>query len=307
VDLAGWRDGAPRLGEHAWRAWIGGLPFALVLALGLGAVLVVGAELSHAIPSAARPFGWPGPASLEAGVATMRPELVLAASLPALLWGLRTVGRLDPRVDRVDALAVRVAADALLLVAAVVLAGAIGAWGASAHTAHAFWGFVAAHAVLALCFYALGVLARALTRRHAVPLALGAWVWFVAVMEDLVQARVMREAGYHQLIAGQFPSWFYAAQALSPVSLYRGVLILWSKGFRDWTERAALDGAALPDWMTAGNFVLFALALWVALPLAIAGTLWWWRGRTRPLATAAAAPAADAVSGHVAQPEPADE
>ena len=288
------------MGEHAWRALLAGSPYAAILALGLGGVLVVGANLSNAIPSASRPFGWPGPASFEAGVATMRPELILATTLPALLLGLASLGRLEPRRDRLDAFAAVAAADALLLAAGTTLAAAIGGWAASTHKPDAFWGFVVAHLLLALSFHAIGALARVLARRHALPAALGAWVLFVAVMEDWVQWKVMREAGYHEIMAGNFPGWFYAAQAASPVSVYRGILILWDKGFRDWTERAALDGAALPGWMTASNFAWLALGLWVLLPLAAAGAVWWWRGRTPEAAPAPAAAVEPA-------PQPAEE
>src|SRR5581483_12146089 len=96
------------------RAW----PYALVLALGLGAVVTVGANISNAFPSQARPFGWPGPASFENAVAMVRPDIVLATTLPALLLGATALRRHDPREGGL--LPILAVDAALLLVAAFV-------------------------------------------------------------------------------------------------------------------------------------------------------------------------------------------
>lgn len=261
---------------HALPALRGAWPFAVVLAAGVGATVAVGANLSNAFPSEARPFGWPGPASFENGVAMVRPALVLATSLPALLWGATALASHSPS-RRLGPFGLAVASHAALAALSILLATAIGAWAASGGDGAAYRGFFVAHLLLAWSFYMLGLLASTLTRRHAVGAAVGLWVFPVAILDNLVQWRLFREAGYTALAAGQFPSWFYVTQALSPIAGYRATLILWRPGFRDWLEHAALDDAALPGWMTATNFALFVLLLWVVVPLLLAAAAWWGR------------------------------
>src|SRR5438067_2852838 len=122
------------------RAW----PLALALALGAGAVLVVGVNLSNAFPSQDRPFGWPGPSSFENGVAMVRPELVLATTIPALLLGVRALNRREPHADGPAALLGIFALDAMLLFLAAFVAAVIGKLGASRTTALAFVAFTVA-------------------------------------------------------------------------------------------------------------------------------------------------------------------
>lgn len=275
------RDAAAAARQAAMHA----IPYALLLALGLGAAAVVGANLANAFPSAARPFGWPGPASLDGGVATVRPELVLATSLPALLWGTRALSRLDARRHHLASLLGTLAAGVVLACAAVLAATLLAGWGVSATPADAFWGFWAAHTLLALAFYSIGAFVSVVARRHAAATGAACWVFFAVLLDDAVRWRLFRQQGYHELVAGHFPAWFYVAQALSPVSGYRAVLILWRRGFRDYTEHAALDHATLPPWMTAPNFALLVAGLWVALPLGAAILAWWLRGTVRPHGT----------------------
>lgn len=264
---------ADELKTELRRAW----PYALLLAVALGTVLAVGAHQSNATPSEKRPFGWPGPASFENAVAMERGDLVLAASLPALLLGARALelrwGALAPRLRWV------LATDAALLVAACFAAGGIGAFAAFRTPPEAYVAFCVAHALLALAFYSLAFLCSALLRRHATAAALGVWMAFNAAYEGIVRTSLYRTVGYQGLLAGQFPSWFYVAQALSPLSAYRGVLILWRDGFRDYVEKAALGQAVLPAWLNPATFVALMLALWVALPLGIASAVWHARRR----------------------------
>ena len=249
------------------RAW----PFALVLALALGAVLVVGANLSNAFPSQERPFGWPGPASFENGVAMVRDQLVLAATLPALALGATMPARRQPEGP--------LAADAALVALACGVAALLGAWGASTAPPDAVIAFWAAHALLALAFWALALVCAAFARKHALPLALAVWTLFVALWENGTRWILFRQVGYGPLSTGQFPSWYYVSQALSPLSAYRGVLILWRRGFMDAIERAVLGQAALPPWMTPGVFAAFLVGFWIALPAGIATLVWRVRGR----------------------------
>ena len=266
-------------------------PYALLLALALSTVLVIGVNLSNAFPSESRPFGWPGTSPFWNGVATVRSDLVVATTLPALLWGVAFLHNRDPRAERTTSLGMALGVNVALLVLAVVLATGVGAVAASKVHARAFTAFFAAHALLALSFWSLAVLCGALLTRWAAPAAAGVWLLFHAAYENATRWVVFRDAGYHALANGEFPSWFYAAQALSPLSAYRGVLILWERGFMDYLESATLGKAVLPAWVNPGTFMVLGLALWVALPLGIAAFAWWWRGRDAPVATSKAEPA----------------
>jgi hypothetical protein len=255
-------------------------PYALVLLLALGTVVSVGAHYSNAFPSQDRPFGWPGPARFENAVAMVRGDLVLAASVPALLLGAVAFARRDPRVDGVRRMGAAFAAHALLLVAACFCAGAVGGLVAFKAPTNAFLAFSVAHALLALSFYALAFLCGALAGRHALPAAAAVWLGFNAVYESVVRTVVFRQVGGDALAQGQFPGWFYVAQALSPLSAYRGTLILWERGFMDYLEKAALGKAALPAWMNPGVFAALTLVLWVALPVGLGLLAWRWKGRS---------------------------
>jgi len=274
-----------------------GLPYAAVLALGLGVAVFAGANLSTAYPSQAKPFGWPGTSSFDNAVAMVRPELVLAASVPAVVWGARTLRRLEPRRDGMAGFATVVGTDMVLLWLGVLAGAAIGKWAASTTPDDAFWAFTTAHGLLATAFYMMGLGVSVATRRHALPAAVAGWVFFAAVFEDLVRWQVFRQAGYFALRLGQFPSWFYVAQALSPIAGYRAVLILWRPGFRDGTEHAVLDHAAMPPWMTSNNFVVFMLGLWVFVPLLYASLGWWTRAHWPQRSVASATTTTTAATG----------
>lgn len=254
-------------------------PYAVLLAVALGSVVVLGVNLSNATPSESRPFGWPGTSPLWNGVATVRSDLVLATTLPALLWGVAFLGERDARAQRLGRVARGLALHLPLLALAVLLATTVGALAASKVHERAFWAFFSAHLLLALSFFSLALLAGALARRWALPLAGLVWVAFHASYENWVRFAAFRDAGYHALTNGQFPAWFYVAQALSPLSAYRGVLILWEKGFMNYEESYTLGKATLPAWVNPSVFMTLGLALWVALPLALAALAWWWRGR----------------------------
>ena len=255
------------------------LPYALVLALALGAVVSVGAHYSNAFPSQSRPFGWPGPAHFHNAVAMVRGDLVLAASVPALVLGARALSDRDPHIQRAPRVLAAFLAHGILLVTASFCAAAIGGIVAFKTPTNAFMAFSVAHALLALSFYSLAFLCSALFRRHALAAAALVWIAFNTVYESLVRTAVFRQVGGDALAAGQFPGWFYVAQALSPLSAYRGTLILWERGFMDYLEKAALGQAALPAWMNPGTFVALTLVLWVALPVGLALAAWAWRGR----------------------------
>ncbi|MHB8633166.1 MAG: hypothetical protein ACYDBQ_04235 [Thermoplasmatota archaeon] len=244
-------------------------PYGVVMALMVAAALALGANLSNATPSAAHPHGWPGTASFEAGVASVRPELVLASTLAPLLLGTRAARSGWPRFLP------RVGGEVAVLGVSMAVAGLVGTWAASSTARGSLSAFLAAHVGLALSFYALGALAGAATRRYAVPLALAGWGLFVVAWDDVVLWQLFRQAGYANLVAGRFPGWFYVAQAASPVSSYRATLILSVAGFRDWTEHAALDHAALPPGVNGATFALLQYTAWVAFPLLAGGVLLW--------------------------------
>ncbi len=249
-------------------------PAALLLALATGAATVLGAHVYNAWPTAAFPYGEPGPAPLERGVAYVRPALVLTASLPALLLGLQTAQGLDGR-HRWRAPLARVGADLGLLAAAAGLAAAIGAWGTASAPAGAVVALAVSTALLAWSFHALGVLAGTLgaQRANAGLFAVGTWLAFHALYESFVRWRLFRATSYYELRAGDLPLWFVAAQALSPLSAYRGLMILWRPEFRDGLEREALRNATLPGWLGAGALAV-VLLLWTVIPLGVAALLW---------------------------------
>lgn len=261
--------------EEVRRAW----PLALLLAVALGTMGVLGAHLSNAFPYEQQPFGWPGPSSFENGVAMVRPQLVLAASIPGLILGLRTLRPMAPGSHSLGCFVAAVIVDILLVWAAVALAGGIGVWGAREAKDGSYAAFTVAHALLALAFYSVGVLATSALPRHGAAVAGGVWVAFAAVYEQAVQLRLFREVGYHGLTSGQFPTWFFVAQALSPLAAYRAILILWQPGFMDYLERTVLADAPLPPWLTPPNLVAFMVALWVVLPLMVAAGVWTLRRR----------------------------
>lgn len=256
-----------------------GLPLALVLALALGAVVGVGAHYSNAFPSEDKPFGWPGRAGFENAVAMVRGDLVLAATVPALVLGAIALRGLDPSRERGGRLAQAFATHAALLSLGSFAGAGIGALVAARTPPEALFAFGVAHALLAVSFFALGFLWAALLRRHALAAAAATWLFFLAVYESLMRTILFRTVGYHELAAGNFPDWFWAAQAASPLSAYRGTLILWRPGFRDFMEKATLNGAALPDFLVPATFIALTLVVWILLPLGLALAAWWWRGR----------------------------
>lgn len=262
------------------RVW----PYALFVALALGGVVAVGVNLSNAYPSEQRPFGWPGTSSFPNGVAMVREELVVAAALPALVAGFVAMRRLEPRVHGAAFLGGIAAAGLLALALGVAVGGLLGTWAASKSSPSAYGSFFAGHMLLAWAFFALAVFAIASLRRYGTALAGAAFVFFVAVYDNLLQWRVFREAGFHRLQAGQFPDWFLAGQLGSPVASYRGFLILDRPQFRDGLERAVLGDAVLPTWANSDLFAAGLLAFWIILPLGLAASAWklwaWWE--TRP-------------------------
>lgn len=273
----------------AWsRAWAPllldlrrGLPYALVLAVLLGAVLGIGAHYSNAFPSEGHPNGWPGPAHFENAVAMVRNDLVLAASVPALLLGARCLDGFEPSRDRGRRLLCAFTTQGVLLSTAAFAAGGIGAAVAFKTPFDAWLAFGTAHALLAVAFFALGFLWAAVLRRHALALAAAVWIFFLGCYEALVRTILFRTVGGEAVAAGQFPDWFWAAQAASPLSAYRGILILWRPSFRDYLEHAALDHASLPSFLVPGTFIALMLVLWVLVPLGIALAVWWVRGRVQ--------------------------
>lgn len=277
----------PRMRSELLRA----LPFALLLAVALAGVLVIGVNLSNAYPSEGHPFGWPGTSPLWNGVATVRSDLVLATTLPALLFGVAALHGRDPRVERTGRVALVVGVHAALILLAVLVATGVGALAASKVHGRAFAAFFTAHALLALSFYALAFLCAAVAGRWALPAAGAVWLVFHAAYENATRWAVFREAGYFRLAAGDFPTWFYAVQAGSPLSAYRGTLILWERGFMDYLERVTIGQATLPTWVSPGTFLGLGLAIWVALPLGVAAAAWAWRGRERAAAVSRAEPA----------------
>lgn len=256
-----------------------GLPYAVVLAIALGVVLVVGAHLSNAFPSASRPFGWEGPAHFDNAVAMVRGDLVLASTLPALAMGALALRHREPTIEGPARILRTAGVHGAMITLAAFVAGAIGAWGAFRAPLDSYLAFSTAHALLALAFYALALLSAALLRAYAMAGALGAWLFFNAFYEGAVRLALFRQMGYHRLAAGEFPPWFFVAQALSPLSAYRGTLILWRRGFMDYLEKAALGNAILPPWLNPLTLGSLLFVLWVALPVGLACGVWWWRGK----------------------------
>jgi len=261
--------------SEAKRAW----PYALALAALLGSVVAVGANLSNAFPSQERPFGWPGPASFENGVAMVRPDILLATTLPALLLGATALRARDAKTERAGVLLPILAVDALLVAAACFVGALVAFLAAAKSPVEALFAFAAASTLLALAFYSLAFLVSALLPRHAIAPSLAIWGFFTSVYESLTRVILFRQVGYGPLASGDFPPWFWVSQAASPFTVYRGVLILWRRGFMDYVEKAALGNAVLPSWMNAGTFALVMLGLWIVLPLGLALGAWQFRGR----------------------------
>jgi hypothetical protein len=139
--------------------------------------------------------------------------------------------------------------------------------------------FAAAHALLALAFFALAFLVASLVPRHGIPASVAVWGFFAFIYEGWMRVILFRQQGYDKLTAGEFPAWFWTSQAASPLTAYRGVLILWRRGFMDYLEKAALGNAALPAWMTPATFSALLLVVWVAIPVGLGLAFWQWRGR----------------------------
>lgn len=255
-------------------------PYTLLLALGLGAVVVAGAHYSNAWPSEKAEYGWPGPASLERGVAMVRSDIVLATTIPALLLGARALARRTPAHDGPLAALQVYALHATLIGFAVLAATLIAALGAGDAPFDAGFAFWTAHAVLALAFYSIGFLWNCYLHEHAVAAAAATWIAFLGLYEAITRTIMFRTEGYTQITNAGFPDWFWLAQGLSPLASYQGILILWRPRFRDMIEEAALANAALPTWLIPATFVALAIALWMLLPLGLGLLGWWWRGRT---------------------------
>jgi hypothetical protein len=255
------------------------LPYVLVLAVLLGAVVVAGAHYSNAWPSEKAEYGWPGPSSLERGVAMVRSDLVLAASIPALLLGARALARRDPAEEGPARLLQVYGVHAALLAAAVYVASIIGLVGSSGAPGDAVLAFWTAHTVLALSFYSLAFLWNCYLREHALAAAAATWLVFLGLYEAVARTIMFRTTGYSALMNGGFPDWFWASQAFSPLSSYTGILILWRPKFRDYMETEALKNAVLPEWLVPATFVGLAVVLWMLLPLALGTLGWWLRGK----------------------------
>lgn len=255
-------------------------PYVLLLALGLGAVVVAGAHYSNAWPSEKAEFGWPGAASLERGVAMVRSDIVLATTIPALLMGARALARRTPALDQpLSVLAVYGLHVAMIALGVLVatLVGALGAGDAPLEAGFAFW---TAHTVLALSFYSIAFLWNCYLHEHAVAAAAATWIVFLGLYEAVTRTIMFRTEGYTQITNAGFPDWFWAAQGLSPLASYQGILILWRPRFRDMIEEAALENAVLPSWLVPGTFVALAVVLWMLVPLGLGLLGWWWRGRS---------------------------
>ncbi|HUR69072.1 MAG TPA: hypothetical protein VM370_07480 [Candidatus Thermoplasmatota archaeon] len=255
-------------------------PYALLLALGLGAVVVAGAHYSNAFPSEKAPFGWPGPSSFEHAVAMVRSDLILAASLPALALGAFALRGREPAREGVGGALRTYGVHAAMLAVAVLVAGILGAIGAAKAPFDAVFAFWTAHTVLALAFYSIAFAWSCWLKEHALAGAAAMWIGFLGLYESVTRTILFRQVGYERLAAGDFPTWFWAAQGLSPLSSYTGILILWREKFRDYTETAVLANAALPSWLVPATFVALATMLWILLPLSIGLAGWWWRART---------------------------
>ncbi|MBI2077996.1 MAG: hypothetical protein HYT80_06460 [Euryarchaeota archaeon] len=256
-------------------------PFAILYGLALGGILVLGAHLSNASPSRSHPFGWPGPSTFDNGVAMVRDDLELGAALPALLLGLTLVRRVRP--TRPSGLFVTaVLTDVAAVVVGALLATQVGSWGAAATANEAYWAFFTAHALLGLSFFAVGLLPTVVAPSFGVLMGGFVGLGFLSAYDKWVKWRIFRQLGYEGIMAGAFPLWFYVAQVLSPLSTYRGILITWRPQFRDWEEKAALDGVVLPPWVNPAMFSALHFFVWVIVPLEAAIIAWVVRtGRTR--------------------------
>ena len=256
------------------------LPFFLLYGLALGGTLALGAELSTARPSRDRPFGWPGPASFDNGVAMVRNDLALCAAIPPLLLGLTLVRRLQ-RDLRSGLFVSAVLTDLAAVALGALLAGLVGVWGSARASPDAYWAFVTAHGLLGLSFFALGLLPTVVA--PIVGLLAGGFLGlaYLTLYDNWVKWRIFRELGYNGIMSGAFPTWFYLAQVFSPLSTYRGMLITWRPQFRDWEEQAALREVVLPSWVNPVLFGSVHLFVWVAIPIEAAIIVWVVRSRRR--------------------------
>jgi hypothetical protein len=242
--------------ELAWLATI---------ALGLALAVAIGAHYYNAWPSAARPFGNPGAADFGQGASMVRFELSLIASLPALALGVTALGGLGTRVEA----AARIGTLGLLLVGSVLAGSVLAALAVSDAPASSILAFAAAHIVLALSFFGIGLLCGASPWPAPTAAAAGT---LALLAEPLLRIQLFRGAGFHALAAGGFPDWFYASQVL-PYQGYRDMLILQTPEFRDGLERAVFANAALPSWMNPLLLGGILLALWFVVPAALAVAL----------------------------------
>ena len=255
-------------------------PYVLLLALGLGAVVVAGAHYSNAWPSEKAEYGWPGPASLERGVAMVRSDIVLATTIPALLLGARALMRHRPSEHGALSILQVYGIHTALIGVAVMVATIVAILGAGSAPSEAVFAFWTAHVVLALSFYSVGFLWNCYLRDHAVAAAAATWIVFLGLYEAVTRTIMFRTEGYTQITNVGFPDWFWAAQGLSPLASYQGILILWRPRFRDMIETAALENAVLPSWLVPGTFVALAVVLWMLIPLGLGLLGWWWRARS---------------------------
>ncbi len=261
-------------------------PTVLLMALATGVATVLGGHVYNAWPTAGYPHGEPGPANLERAVAYVRPALVLTTSLPALLLGLRSAAGLDAARGWGPPM-LRVGADLLLLAVGAAVAALIGAWATAEAPAEAIVALAVSTMLLAWSFHAMAFAAGVILPGRAALPATGLWLVFHGLYESLVRWRLFRATGYYELRAGQLPIWFVAAQALSPLAAYRGLMILWRPGFRDGLERETLRNATLPGWL-GPEVLAIMLLLWTVVPLALAAAVW--ARRTGVAARAAAQP-----------------
>ncbi|MHB8605643.1 MAG: hypothetical protein ACYDCK_10355, partial [Thermoplasmatota archaeon] len=218
-----------------------------------------------------------GPSSLAGAVATSRPELVLIPSLAGLVAGLGAFRAGDElvvaAVGRTRHFFGVALGRALPLALAFPLAGWLAWWrdGKTSRAPEAIEVFGAAHALLAIAFLALALLARLIWKRRAPAIAACATAWsaFVVLDQHVSFAVVLQTAGFANLRAGRIPLWFFASQVASPVTAYKGLLVFARHGFADALEGFVLTNATLPSWLNANLFVADLAVLWIGIPLAI--------------------------------------
>ncbi len=263
-------------------------PLCLLLAIGAAAAAILGAHVVNAWPTRSMPRGLPGPGSLEEAMSYVRTPVVLATTLPSMLLGFRTASNLNPLHGWGPAVR-RVAADLFLLAVAGWTAALLAAWGSGEAPGDVIEAVAWSTVLLAWSFHALGLAARISAPVLGGHVAVATWVGFHSLFENLVRWRLFRGSTYHELLAGNLPTWFLASQALSPLAAHRGMLILWREGFRSGLERETLRGAELPDWL-GHELMAFLLLLWTAIPLGVAALVWAMRCRAAREAAARPTP-----------------